>query len=937
MGFGDHGLASRSPLEIFRDHDAEAPLDLRFLKYGGMPEDKDEYGRYAMKQIGDRAGAVYWEPEDQSKRAIAGQLGQWWFGALSIDKPDGLRVLLNDTDEDTALKAKRDITLDPVQRVTPSNSEYRNTYGHTLPLGTIGTLMQGGSQDEWRQFFLPSLELVAHHNGMVPERIKSSAPECSTRVYDVAVDGYVDWKRGAGLHSHLWDAQLPVGGPLGMDGSWVPAWNLARSAGDPTGYGAWVTQGPVRGGGGAKAFIEDAAGGSLGAFASTLASGPLHSGEPDGKDKHFIGRSSETAWNAGHIGTDAYFFMDRRRDAPLAFERLEWPDPADFPIKTKVHLVYRDKPTHPFVGGPRQGLWDWYSSTVIRGPYIDQPPPKVPPPSDPPTYKLPPIGGGGGGGGGGVVTGGGSGDPDNHPGISGGATQQIETGKKSQDAESKPEYQAGESFDTKKTRIDPARTPYELALPSLYFFPVRDPSSHPYDGRFGGKPVDGGPSGDGPWSPDGLRAIGKSSPIQPGDPEFGQIPVSPLGGGGFPQDPEYGQIPIPPLGGSGSPGITQAAQAASDAGFDLDNDPKNPSGPVGFGGRASARKRHEAEQARAWSDKPLAFHIQGFAKSSGSGWATNTSSGTEYLSGTVDGGIVLGPAEPLLDGTAPDSVSLATVVLASENILGTRYSGKATRLAFGTHSYSTGTVTDGWYFAAPGASGSVELELRALDASSVARVGNFSLYARLLADDGTAANPSLSFYNDTDTGIYRGGTNQINFATGGTLRARINTAALAPAGSGTTLGALSDPWAAAYVTALTVTTITAPTVPVWTKYTVGYAALAAAATTNNIELLSLPAGGIIHAVKIKHSTAFSGGGAASYTVSVGITGTLNKYAAAFDVFAAVGATVQQLSTTVGTENHGSATSIKIAATCDVNLDLVTAGSVDVWVLASKAV
>lgn len=125
--------------------------------------------------------------------------------------------------------------------------------------------------------------------------------------------------------------------------------------------------------------------------------------------------------------------------------------------------------------------------------------------------------------------------------------------------------------------------------------------------------------------------------------------------------------------------------------------------------------------------------------------------------------------------------------------------------------------------------------------------------------------------------------------------------------------------------------------PWWTKYTVDYSDLAAAATTNNIELFSLPAGGVIHGVKIKHSTAFSGGSISAYTVSVGITGTLAKYASAFDVFQAVGNAVQQISSTVGTENHGAATSIKIAATSTTdNLDQATAGSVDVWVLWSVA-
>lgn len=127
-------------------------------------------------------------------------------------------------------------------------------------------------------------------------------------------------------------------------------------------------------------------------------------------------------------------------------------------------------------------------------------------------------------------------------------------------------------------------------------------------------------------------------------------------------------------------------------------------------------------------------------------------------------------------------------------------------------------------------------------------------------------------------------------------------------------------------------------VPRWIKVTKSYTDFSTAATTNNIEVYSLPAGGIIHAVKIKHSTPFTGGAISAYTISVGITGTLNKYANAFNVFQAAGGTVFQLSTTVGSEDHGSATSIKAAAaSTSANLNAATAGSVDIWLLVSVAV
>lgn len=54
--------------------------------------------------------------------------------------------------------------------------------------------------------------------------------------------------------------------------------------------------------------------------------------------------------------------------------------------------------------------------------------------------------------------------------------------------------------------------------------------------------------------------------------------------------------------------------------------------------------------------------------------------------------------------------------------------------------------------------------------------------------DGTAAAPSIYFTNDTDTGLYRPGTNQIGFTTGGVQRAQIDSNGLTTYGAGATLG-----------------------------------------------------------------------------------------------------------------------------------------------------
>lgn len=126
------------------------------------------------------------------------------------------------------------------------------------------------------------------------------------------------------------------------------------------------------------------------------------------------------------------------------------------------------------------------------------------------------------------------------------------------------------------------------------------------------------------------------------------------------------------------------------------------------------------------------------------------------------------------------------------------------------------------------------------------------------------------------------------------------------------------------------------TLPAWFRVRIDSTAFKAVATTENIALFSLPASGLVHAVAIVPRVAFSGGGVTAYTLSVGITGTLAKYAAAFNVFQAPGATVFQLTTTQGMESVTALTSLRVAATSTTaNLSAVTVGSCDVYLLMSR--
>ncbi len=190
--------------------------------------------------------------------------------------------------------------------------------------------------------------------------------------------------------------------------------------------------------------------------------------------------------------------------------------------------------------------------------------------------------------------------------------------------------------------------------------------------------------------------------------------------------------------------------------------------------------------------------------------------------------------------------------------------------------------------------------------------------------------------------LLAGGSGNIRFSAGGERMRLLNNGRLL-LGTSTDAGSflLQVEGNGRFVSGLTVNTnndvSTVGNVPTWIEYTVTHTMLQLAALNNDIELFSLPAGYVIHAVKIKHSVAFAGTGITGYTLSLGIVGNLTKYTSAFDVFQVVGGTIQQLSDTVQTENNDVGTSIRLAATSvDANLDQSTTGTVKIKVLVSNA-
>lgn len=117
----------------------------------------------------------------------------------------------------------------------------------------------------------------------------------------------------------------------------------------------------------------------------------------------------------------------------------------------------------------------------------------------------------------------------------------------------------------------------------------------------------------------------------------------------------------------------------------------------------------------------------------------------------------------------------------------------------------------------------------------------------------------------------------------------------------------------------------------WTAYTVAYTDLAAAAATNSITLAALPAKTVLHAACIKHDTSFTGGALSNYTLSVGLVGTVDKYASPFNVFQATGASVGQLSGALFCENFTAPTNVLVTGTAvGALLNAATAGSATIW-------
>lgn len=125
-------------------------------------------------------------------------------------------------------------------------------------------------------------------------------------------------------------------------------------------------------------------------------------------------------------------------------------------------------------------------------------------------------------------------------------------------------------------------------------------------------------------------------------------------------------------------------------------------------------------------------------------------------------------------------------------------------------------------------------------------------------------------------------------------------------------------------------------VPLWQKTTLGFAAFQPEGTDNKtITIFSGAAGTTPQAVKLKHTTSFTGGALNAADMRI-LDGNGNQILSFFNVFQAPGATVGTINNTI---NLAAIPSQAAPSNYEVEffvgngvIDDLTAGSVDIWIL-----
>lgn len=315
----------------------------------------------------DPANAIFWK-HDPAKSAPRGAWGSWSFAIPAVTHTDKLirpYGAVGSVDEDFLPLFEGDYHGDD------QVSFLRRGFGAAdsrFAAGTEFVVTSTTGHGTHQKLAAPvGGPLVASHGDL---------PEYSRHVFDV--HGGTLSAHGP-LHSHLRVVDC-VKTKQDHDGH-IPAWNL--SAPGPRDFGS----------GGRGAFVSDEysqftdealstafplvgriTGRKIGAFASVLGGGPLHTGGVS--DKHRLGVADDgTFWNPGHLSTGAIWYADSLRDGPQEFTRKIYPKNLQYsgfysPVEQQFDPFF----DYVDVLGRRQrGAWRW----VARTPFVEADPPEV--------------------------------------------------------------------------------------------------------------------------------------------------------------------------------------------------------------------------------------------------------------------------------------------------------------------------------------------------------------------------------------------------------------------------------------------------------------------------------------------------------------------------------------------------------------------------------
>lgn len=160
----------------------------------------------------------------------------------------------------------------------------------------------------------------------------------------------------------------------------------------------------------------------------------------------------------------------------------------------------------------------------------------------------------------------------------------------------------------------------------------------------------------------------------------------------------------------------------------------------------------------------------------------------------------------------------------------------------------------------------------------------------------------------------------------------IDPTAAAGADNSYDLGSSEYYWRNAYIKNLGSATSQLPSIQ---KYTFSFSDFQTAAASAAPQLFSNPTSGVFTHIWAKHSTAFSGGGISGLKVKIGDSNDDDKYMSEFDVTQAVTATAAR-QVQVMDVSFNTATSILITASATgADLDSLTAGDLDVWIMRGQ--